>query len=359
MSRATEALLILTLSVLLALMTGLILMIGKPIILPIVVAVISVYVLSAASDALGRWRLTGWLPGMARRFLLFVIFIGAVGTLAGVVISTGQALIDTAPSYQANLEAIGKQIGAFLPGRIAHPDWSAIRSATLDQVRVQRVLGVLLGQVSSLAGLVFMIIVYAMFLMGERGSFAHKISVALPGKRTAAQTRQILHETNARIGDYLAVKTLVNAILAALSFLIMWVFGVDYALFWALMIGLLNYIPYIGSIIGVFFPVLLTVAQFGSLHMTLAVGIALTAAQIWVGNMLEPRLVGRKVNLSPFVVMVALSVWSALWGVAGAILAIPMTSVLCIVFAALPMTRPLAVLLADDVSVFENREPAP
>lgn len=356
MSRATEALLILTLSVLLALMVGWILMIGKSIILPIVVAVISVYVLSAASEALGRWHVTAWLPGMARRFVVLVTFVAVMGALAGVVIATGQALIDTAPSYQANLEAVGKQAGALLPEKLRQTDWQAIRSATLDNIRIQRLMGLLLGQVSSLAGLVFMIIIYAMFLMGERGSFAYKITVALPGAQSAEYTRQIIHETNARIGDYLAIKTLVNVILGVLSFAIMWVFGVDYALFWALMIGLLNYIPYVGSIVGVFFPVVLTVAQFGSLQMTLAVGVALTIAQTFVGNVLEPRLVGRTVNLSPFVVMVALSVWSAIWGVAGAILAVPMTSVLCIIFASFPMTRPLAVLLADDVSVFDPRE---
>jgi len=165
----------------------------------------------------------------------------------------------------------------------------------------------------------------------------------------------VISDINERIADYLAVKTLINIILACLSFVILWLFGVDYALFWALVIGILNYIPYFGSLLGVAFPVLMSIAQFGSITLTLLIAGMLTATQMWVGNFLEPRMIGRRVNLSPFVVLVALSFWYAFWGIPGAILAVPMTSMLAIIFAAFDQTRPLAVLLANDVSVFERR----
>jgi predicted PurR-regulated permease PerM len=130
----------------------------------------------------------------------------------------------------------------------------------------------------------------------------------------------------------------------------MWIFDVDFALFWAIMIGLLNYIPFIGSLIGVVFPVLLTLAQFGSIQITLVVLGLLTAAQLWVGNSLEPRLIGQRVNLSPFVVLVSLSLWTSLWGVAGSILAIPLTSILAILLSHFGTTKPFAVLLSDEPS---------
>jgi hypothetical protein len=105
-------------------------------------------------------------------------------------------------------------------------------------------------------------------------------------------------------------------------------------MFWAVVIGLFNYIPYVGSIIGVALPVVLSLAQFGSFGTTAVLAGLLMAAQTWVGNILEPRMIGRQLNLSPFVVLVALSVWSALWGLPGAILAIPMTSMLVIICGA-------------------------
>ena len=100
---------------------------------------------------------------------------------------------------------------------------------------------------------------------------------------------------------------------------------------------------------GVALPVILSVAQFGSPGTTAVLGTLLIAAQTYVGNILEPKMIGRQLNLSPFVILVALSVWSSVWGLAGAILAIPMTSVLAIICGSFASTRFIAVLLADTV----------
>ena len=94
---------------------------------------------------------------------------------------------------------------------------------------------------------------------------------------------------------------------------------------------------------------ILSLAQFGSLGTTAVLGTLLIAAQTYVGNVLEPRVIGRQLNISPFVVLVALSVWTALWGLPGAILAIPLTAMIAIVCEAFAPTRFVAVLLANDV----------
>jgi len=357
MSRQTDpvrGLLALALATFLAIMIGWLLVIGKSILLPIVIAVLSAYVMANASSALGRWRPTAPLPGFVRRMILLLGFVVVILAFNGVVIVTVRDLMITAPAYQDNLERITTQALSML-GVAGNPDWQAVRAVTIDQIDMQGLIGMLAGSVGSLVGLLFMAVVYALFLTGEAGSFAYKLSVALPGQGQAAKTLDVIKDINTRIADYLAIKTLINMILGGLSFVILWLFGVDYALFWALIIGVLNYIPYFGSLLGVAFPVLLTVVQFGTIQATIAVAVCLTAAQMWVGNWLEPRMIGRKVNLSPFVVLVALSFWSAFWGVPGAILAVPLTSMLAIIFAAFEQTRPLAVLLANDVIEFERR----
>jgi AI-2 transport protein TqsA len=350
-----RALIILSLAILLAIMVGWLLVVGKDILLPIVIAVLSAYVMSNASRALGRWPVTRALPSLIRRLLLLVGFIAVIVAFNGVVIVTVRDLVASAPGYQANLERLVTQVMAMF-GTAGNPDWQAVRAVTIDRIDMTGLIGGLAGSVGSLVGVLFMAVIYALFLTGEAGSFAHKISVALPGQGQADKTMAVIADINDRIADYLAVKTLINIILATLSFVILWSFGVDYALFWALIIGILNYIPYFGSLLGVTLPVLLTVVQFGSLGLTVTIAALLTAAQMWVGNFLEPRMIGRRVNLSPFVVLVALSFWYAFWGIPGAILAVPMTSMLAIIFAAFDQTRPLAVLLANDVSVFERRD---
>lgn len=331
---------------------GMFLVVGEALLVPIFVAVISVYVLVAASNAIGALPIGAALPEWARRLIVLALFLLAVLWLGGVMISTAGQVRARLPEYYHNLTGLVLKVVRLL-GLDDGRDWAGLLSEAMGNIRIQQFAGPVLSSISAAAGLIFMVVIYSMFLMGERDGFAHKIAVALPGERGKSASRIVLR-VNQSISDYLAVKTLVNIILGAISFAVMWGFGVDFALFWAILIALLNYIPYVGSLLGVVFPVALSLAQYGSLERTLGVVTLLTAAQLYVGNSLEPRMVGRKVNMSPFVVLVALAVWSTVWGVAGAILAIPLTSIIAIVMSSFAVTRPFAVLLAEDVSVYEE-----
>jgi len=338
----------LVLALALAIMVVWALAVARPILLPIVMAVISVYVLVSASDALGRLPLLGRMSGLARHGLVLLAFTLTIVGLLLVISSTMSQLIRVMPVYQENIEAL---IGRFadVMNFDTTPTWADLKSTTLDKINLQAVLISLLGGVTSAGLTLFLVIVYSGFLLGERRGFAAKLAAAFPDDGQAERTARIIGEINGKIGDYLAVKTLINIILGVISYVILWAMGVDFALFWAVVIGLTNYIPYVGSIVGVALPVILSVAQFGSPGTTAVLGTLLIAAQTYVGNILEPRMIGRQLNLSPFVILVALSVWSSVWGLAGAILAIPMTSVLAIICGSFASTRFVAVLLADTV----------
>lgn len=339
---------------LLVLLVGFFLVIGKTVLLPILAAVIVVYVLVSASEALGRLPLVGRLPQGPRRALVLLLFAGAFIALTFVVIGTIGQILAQAPGYQANIERLVAQ-GADMLGLDERPDWGTIRDATFGRISIRRLVETALANLTFVGGWVFLVIVYSAFLLAERAGFAAKLSAALRDPEDAARTEAIIRDINDRIGDYLAVKTLVNAILGTVSFVVLWGVGIDFPLFWALAIALLNYIPYVGSLVGVALPVALSVVQFGQLGWTLLLAGLLIAAQVWVGSVLEPRLIGRRVNLSPFVVLTALAVWSALWGLPGALLAVPLTSMLTIVLSAFAPTRPFAVLMADRVAVPARR----
>ncbi len=347
-----ERFVVLVLAVLLAVLLGWLLNIGKSLLLPIFIAVMSIYVLVGASAWLGRLPVIGRAPEWTRRLIVLAGFLAGVLLLLWVVLSTGTQLAERAPVYQKNLRILLDHVAATIG--LGHvPDWDVLSSRLYAAIDLQALAVAALGSVSAFLGVTVMVVIYAMFLMGERGGFARKIATALPG-RSAAQTHAIVRDINQSIGDYLAVKTLISIILGVLSYIALAIVGVDFALFWAVMIGLLHFIPYVGSMLGIVLPVLLTMAQFGSLSTTLIVTALLAATQAFVGNLLEPKMVGHKVNMSPFVVVVALAFWSSIWGIPGAILAIPLTSIMAIVFGSFAHTRPLAVLLADDVSVFEQ-----
>jgi len=163
-----------------------------------------------------------------------------------------------------------------------------------------------------------------------------------------AQLQKIIGSINARVGTYLALKTVVSAVLGVLCWAILAVLGVEFAAFWGVLIGLLNFIPYLGSALGVALPAALATMQFGDLGQVIVVVLALSAAQFVIGFFLDPYLMANSLNLSPFVILVSLAVWGALWGIAGAFLAVPLTACMALVFAEFEATRPLAVLLSQD-----------
>lgn len=336
----------LVLAVTLVIAVGWLLVVGRQIILPIVTAVISVYIMLSASHGLSRLPLLRKAPQVLLRALVLIAFTVAILGLAVVVAGTVRDIGEALPRYQANIDAMVTALAQRFDVETQRL-WAEIRAVTLDRIDLQRVVLAALGGFTTVGITVFLVVIYAGFLLGERGTFPTKISAALTDPDSAAMALRVITDINAQISQYLAVKTLINLILGVLSFSILWLLGVDFALFWAITIALLNYIPYVGSYLGVAFPVILSLGQFASLQTTLILLALLVAAQTWVGNVLEPRWIGRQLNMSPFVVLVALSVWSALWGIPGAILAIPMTSILIIVTSNFDATRFIAILLSE------------
>ena len=150
---------------------------------------------------------------------------------------------------------------------------------------------------------------------------------------------------------YVAIKTLVSLMTAGCSWVVMALIGIDFAGFWAVLIFALNFIPYVGSIIAVAFPVTLALVQFGSIAAALWALLALTAIQVVFGHLLETRLMGRTLNLSPVVIMLSLVTWGMMWGIVGAVLCVPITVIIVIVLAQFDTTRPLAILLSEDGEV--------
>lgn len=349
----------LVLAVILVMALGWLLVVGRPILLPIVTAAISVYVMGSATEALRRQPVLRHLPTLILRSVVLIAFSLAVVVLALVVTSTITDIVAVLPKYQANLIAMLERIADRYDLDSAEL-WQEIRSMTIDRINLQSLTLSILGGFTAFGATIFLVIVYAAFMMSERTVFMRKLSAALANEDSAAQTIQAVTDINRKIGDYLAVKTLVNLILGVVSWVILWSFNVDFALFWAIVIGLLNYIPYVGSLLGVLFPSVLSLAQFGSIPTSAALTVLLTGAQMTVGGVLDPRLVGRQLNLSPFVVLTALSFWSSLWGIPGAILAIPLTSIVAIILSRFEATRFVAILLAERVDMpSRERRPPP
>jgi len=349
----------LVLGVFLAVMLGWILVIGRPVILPIVASLIVAYIVLGLAELMGRVPGLGPRLPEALRYGLSILAIGAA--LASVVLLiigyVGQ-IAALAPQYQNGLLAL-VQTAAAMIGVEAEPTWETLRDGALARINLQRTLGVAIASATGIVATVSLVLVYAGFLLVEQGAFARKIARLSDDPARVARIRAVIGDINSRIGAYLVTKTLINLILGGASYLILRIAGVEFAGFWAILIGLVNYIPYVGSFIGVAPPVLFAALQFGALGPVLAIAAALTAAQVAVGSFLDPWLMGSSLNLSPFVILVSLVLWSTMWGIAGAILSVPIMAILVIVFSEFEGTRPIAVLLSLDGRIPPARQATP
>jgi predicted PurR-regulated permease PerM len=240
------------------------------------------------------------------------------------------------------------QRGAVQLGFDDEPNWETLRRDVLGHIDLQRLMVTSAASVASIVGTFAVVLIYAGFLLAEKGAFARKVARLSDEPAKVAQIQALIRDINRRIGTYLVMKTLVNVMLALASYLVLRGFGIEFAGFWALLIGLFNYIPYVGSILGVALPSLLAILQFGDFWQVVVFVLAMSVPQVVIGNFLDPWLMGNSLNLSPFVILVGLVAWMSMWGIAGAILSVPIMAILVIVFSEFESTRPIAVLLSKD-----------
>jgi predicted PurR-regulated permease PerM len=339
-----------TAAVLLVVIIGWLIVIGKSLLLPIVIGIIAVYILTASADAAAKLPVIGGLGQKTRRWIVGLAFMVILVFLIDLVATNAKAISDAAPSYDANLTAKLEQI-ASLVGMKKVPTLDNLFAQLQNQIDMSTLISSTLARLTGTGTFIVTAFLYAAFLLSDWNDLPNKTRLALGNEARAKATLETARKINARIGGYLASKTLINVILGALSYVVMLFLGIEYAMFWALMIAILNYIPYFGSILGVVFPVALAMVQFESWSQPMIAFVALMAAQLFVGNVLEPKMLGKSVNMSPFVFLIALAFWMQVWGLTGAILAIPLTSMVMIILAEIPQPRPIAVMMSGDGAV--------
>ena len=329
-----------------ALAIGWVLYIGKGVFVPIVFSVLVVYVVVGLARMLVRLPLVGrFLPpqiGYPVSALVIALSLAGIAALVAGSIGNVSAL---APQYAASMlnaiQSVAERLGVELA-----PTWATLRQDVLAQINTQRLIGSTVVSVSAIVSTLIVVLLYVAFLLIEQRTFSTKIAKISTDPQNVRQIQGIVTQINARIGAYLALKSVVSVIQGLVSWAVLEFVGVEFAAFWAVLIGMLNYVPYLGSVLGVLFPVAFATMQFADFGIALVVLLSLSATQFVIGFFLDPYLMGNSLNLSPFVILVSLAVWSALWGIPGAFLAVPITACLVLVFAEFPGTRPIAILLS-------------
>lgn len=339
--------------------TFVVLIFGKSLLIPFVIAVLVWYLINALSHWIGKFKfrkkqLPYWASTIVSALVISIIIM-FVGSL---IAQNARQMIVELPKYEQNVFNIADKIGNTFPNaqpfiqnlkasETSKEFWESVEPLTGD-INFTNIITTLLDTLSGMAGNTFLILIYVMFLFFEQVAFPKKIRALFPQDDKFKQFNSIIEHINESIRAYFKVKLTVSLITAFASYLLMAFIGLDFAIFWSFLIFLLNFIPNIGSLIATIFPAILSLVQFdNSFAPFLIILIGVGAIQLLVGNLLEPRMMGSSLNISSLAVIIALSLWGAIWGVAGMILCVPITVILMIILAEFPNTRPIAILLSE------------
>jgi AI-2 transport protein TqsA len=188
--------------------------------------------------------------------------------------------------------------------------------------------------------------VYLVFLLLELRQFPRRIRAGF-GPEQSEAILKVIGRINAATTSYLRAKVVSSLLAAVPSAVVLWAFGVRYPVMWGVLVFLGNFIPYFGSLVAVLLPVLLAFLDLEPAWKPVTVTVLLILIQMVTGNLIEPALTGKAVDLSPLVTLLALAFWGLCWGMTGMLLAIPLTAMLKIVWENMAYTRPLAALMAE------------
>jgi AI-2 transport protein TqsA len=338
-----------TLGLLLAVLLGSILYVCSSILQPLFIAGLLVYLILPVHQRLVRWG----VPSAVAYLLIVVSVLGLIWAIGEMVYRNFAELSDGRLTvYEARLDGLARKVLRGLPFAVPDPDnWHLRNLLTFDtgpDSRIRNVFRSAVGNFLEFLTATFVVLIYLIFLIAERVSLPGRVARAF-GDARAKEIMAVVDSINRAVYDYISLKTLVSLLQGFLSFVVLAAFGVEFAVMWGVLIFLFNFIPYIGSFVAVLLPIVLSFLQYAEQPWKpLLITLLLLLIQRIVDNYIEPRLTGRKLGLSPLVVLLSLAFWGWLWGVVGMVLAVPLTVIGKIVLENIRETKPLATLISNE-----------
>ena len=221
---------------------------------------------------------------------------------------------------------------------------------------IEKIVSSVGSSVAKLATSMGMVIVYMIFMFVEQSTFHKKLAELFPNKTQHKKMQFILSSIDENMKKYLFMKTLVSGITGILSYIWMYMLDLEFAGIWAFVIFILSYIPTIGAIIGCALPILFAVVMGATLNELVLLALGLVGLQLLFGNIIEPKLTGKTLNLSTLAILINLVFWGLIWGVAGMFFSVPLLVATFIITAQFDSTRWVAILLSADGKIPDKDE---
>lgn len=327
------------LTIITVVLVGALLRYASSVIIPLLVAGFLAYLMDPLVSLLRRLK----VPVIAGVFLAALLFLVGFLVFGWIFYHSALEFAKAFPKYQHGFVELMR--GLIL--RLQQVANTLIGLGPLEELQKIPVGSTLLGALRSLANFLReFLVVYVfslLFLVGKYG-LARKLLRSFPLKE-AKKIAVVLIHIDADLRKYIGVKSLASLLVGVSSGLALMLFRVEFAVVIGFLTFLLNFVPILGSIIAVIIPVLLAAVQFSSWAMALWVLLTLLVLQNLVAQLFEPKVLGIRLNLSVPIIFLSLLFWGWLWGAAGVLLAVPMTTSVKIIIEDIPGLRHFALLL--------------
>lgn len=310
---------------------------AQAIVVPLMLAVFAALIASPILLWLQRKGVPTWASVLAI-VLVMVAVVGLIGYVAGASV---QDFSDRLPFYKQQFFARLDEATRNMSTEAS----AALRDLfnVFDPAKAMGLAAGLLNGVGSALTNAALIVFILIFMLMEVSSFTRKLELAIPRSRDVMDyISRVAHS----VKRYLAIKTVISLATGVTAGLLVSVLGIDFALLWGLLAFLLNYVPSVGSILAAIPPVILALIQYGP-GRALVVVVGYIVINAVFGNLIEPRLAGRGVGLSPLVVFLSLVFWGWVLGPVGMLLSVPLTASIKIILESTPSTQWAAVLLGS------------
>jgi AI-2 transport protein TqsA len=314
---------------------------ASPIVIPVVIAASLAYILSPAVSLLKKLK----IPHALAVILVLLISFLILGVIGYLLFTQANSLIQELPTYWDSVVEFFTQLLNKYKALVPQAGDFDLKSFQLkDFSGITKYLYRGISSTVSFFFSLFLILFLTFFILNDQDMLKEKLIRAF-GKSEKETARNILLEINKQIRTFLLVKFCTSLGLAIVFTIGLLIIGVNYAYIWGPLAGVLNLIPYVGSIIGAIPPLIVAGVQFQAIMPMIWVLLFFVIFQNLEGNIISPKLLGDKLNLSPLAVLVSVMFWTWLWGAIGIVLAIPITASLKVICDHVESLEPIGILL--------------
>lgn len=327
--------------------SGVILKLAAKIIVPVMFAILLSLVML---PVLQKLKKSLHIPWIISAIAILGISLSLIFTIGNMLVSSLSTIVTLYPRYENRLMAIYQIFAkAFkLPFNETNSLFENLWNQLGVRGAVQSALIAITSGTINTGKTLFTIMLLILFLVSEMNSFQDKLSYAFSTQKVKGRVSKALNNIIQEVTQFISIKFIISLATGIIIGTGTFLTGLEFPVVWGFLAFILNFIPTFGSIISSLFTIVFSIIQFyPDISSIVIVTLIIAITQFTLGNILEPRITGSNLGLSPFMILVSLSIWGGIWGFSGFLLAVPTTVIVKIICENVSFLHPIAIFLGN------------